>query len=459
MNNISEITRQDILDIIKDGFIVHLDEPAYDSNVGDYIMEYPVKIPFYGRIDEISFLSRIYDLEKMPSKDSRYRNALGDISCHLRFGDYDDDCWFFSDDRFNLRHGDGDEPLLKFLCEMLHPAVRNEKSDWKRYLDKFNELLRTDGYELYPAQHISGRDVYRARNYIEPTQPCFPDSLFTERYKELVVYGQGQPIDNISGSVDLNAKKHICKIMLEFREPMRYQPNRYDSWTENTDALEQAVRRLNEHLEIPVVDLRALNISPCSDYEILAAHFTPFLFDIIELQYDELSSREKTAFQAEINTSLQRDNVSFKLNDSGLIEQLAVHEVLTSDIIALSTQIQEPGLRELFDLAIEKHMQPNLQSHKDAVEKLWDVLERLKTYYTDLDKRQSADKIIEDMACGQDAYKTLFSTEFKELTTIGNDFRIRHHETNKIDIVDIRHYDYFFNRCLALIALALQYLQ
>lgn len=164
MNNISEITRQDILDIIKDGFIVHLDEPAYDSNVGDYIMEYPVKIPFYGRIDEISFLSRIYDLEKMPSKDSRYRNALGDISCHLRFGDYDDDCWFFSDDRFNLRHGDGDEPLLKFLCEMLHPAVRNEKSDWKRYLDKFNELLRTDGYELYPAQHISGRDVYRARN-------------------------------------------------------------------------------------------------------------------------------------------------------------------------------------------------------------------------------------------------------------------------------------------------------
>ena len=160
MNNISEITRQDILDIIKDGFIVHLDEPAYDSNVGDYIMEYPVKIPFYGRIDEISFLSRIYDLEKMPSKDSRYRNALGDISCHLRFGDYDGDCWFFSDDRFNLRHGDGDEPLLKFLCEMLHPAVRNEKSDWKRYLDKFNELLRTDGYDYIQ------RNIFRGEMYI-----------------------------------------------------------------------------------------------------------------------------------------------------------------------------------------------------------------------------------------------------------------------------------------------------
>lgn len=459
MNNISEITRQDILDIIKGGFMVYLDEPTYDSNTGDYITEYPVIIPFYGRIDEISFLSRIYDLEKMPSKDRRYRNALGDISCHLRFGDYDDDFWFFSDDRFNLRHGDGDEQLLKFLCEMLHPAVRNEKSDWKLYLDKFNELLRVDGYELYPAQHISGRDVYGVRNYIEPTQPRFPDSLFTERYKKLVVYGQGQSIDNISGSVDSKAKKHICKILLEFREPMCYQPNRYDSWTKNTDALAEAVRRLNEHLEAPVVDLHMSDPFSCDPSEILAENFTPFLFDIIELQYDELSPREKTAFQAEINTSLQRDNVSFKLNDSGLIEQLAVHEVLTSDIIALSTQIQEPGLRELFDLAIEKHMQPNLQSHKDAVEKLWDVLERLKTYYSDLDKKQSVNKIIEDMACSQDAYKTLFSAEFNELTTIGNKFRIRHHETNKIDIVDIRHYDYFFNRCLSLIALALQYLR
>ena len=52
-----------------------------------------------------------------------------------------------------------------------------------------------------------------------------------------------------------------------------------------------------------------------------------------------------------------------------------------------------------------------------------------------------------------------FNDEFNKLTKIGNDFRIRHHETYKIDIQDIRHYDYFFNRCLALIATALQYLQ
>jgi len=45
------------------------------------------------------------------------------------------------------------------------------------------------------------------------------------------------------------------------------------------------------------------------------------------------------------------------------------------------------------------------------------------------------------------------------LTSIGNKYRIRHHETDKIDITDVRYYDYLFNRCLSLIALAIKYLQ
>ena len=88
-----------------------------------------------------------------------------------------------------------------------------------------------------------------------------------------------------------------------------------------------------------------------------------------------------------------------------------------------------------------------------------DERKRLKTYYTTMDKKASASKIIDDMAAGNQNYIELFNAEFKALTDIGNGFRIRHHETNKIDITDPRHYDYFFNRCLSLIALAIQYLQ
>lgn len=458
MNKISEITRQDILDIIKDGFTVALDEEEYDREAGKYVTEHIVKMPYYGRLDEFAFLSRVYNLKELPSHDTRYKDAFEDISCHLHWGDYDEECWFFQDERFKLGQNDGDEPLLRFICEMIHPAVRREKSAWKQYVGKFNELLRVDGYELYPAQHISGRDIYKAREYREPDKPLLPDNLFSERYKELIDYGHGEAVDNISNNVDYKAKKHICRIMQDFREPIQFQPNRYDNWTETTDALDVAIERLNEFMDIPVINLGDAMLSYCPQEELFANHFTPFIFDVIEFQYDELSAGEKAEFQEKINTSFQKDNVSFRLTDRGLVEQLAEHEVLTPDIISLSEQIREPGLKELFDLAVEKHMQLDLQSHRDAVEKLWDVLERLKTYYTDLDKKKSVEKIVSDMSGGQEAFAALFSAEFKTLTDIGNNFRIRHHETNRTDITDIRYYDYFFNRCLSLIALAIQYL-
>ncbi len=458
MNKISEITRQDILDIIRDGFVQELDEPVYDGERGEYVTEYSVSMPYCGRLEEIAFFSRIYNLEEMPSHDSRYRNALGDISCHMRWGDYDDDYWFLTDRRFQLQNGDGDEPLLRFICEMLHPAVRNEKSPWKQYLDKFNEILRVDGYELYPAQHISGRSIYKYRECSIQETASLPDNLFSERYKELIDYGNGESVDNISGNIDFKVKKHLAKIMFEFAEPFRYQPNRYDNWIENTDALAMAIRNLNEFLEIPAVNISNM-LGPASSEDILASHFTPFVFDVIEYQYSELSTKEKAPFQERINASFQKDNVDFRLTDRGLIEFVPSHEVLSTEIIEIGNQIKEPGLKELFDLAVEKHMQPNMQSHKDAVEKIWDVLERLKTYYTDLDKRHSAEKIVSAMANGQSEFSDLFNAEFKALTDIGNNFRIRHHETNKTDISDIRHYDYFFNRCLSLIALAIQYLE
>lgn len=458
MNKISDITRQDIQDIIKDGFVEVFDEPVYDSETGEYVTESKVYMPFYGRLDEIGFFSRLYDLKSLPSHDSRYRDALGDIRCHLRWGDYEEG-WFFQDRRFKLLQGDGDEPLLSFICEMLHPAVRIEKSPWKSYLEKFNELLHADGYELYAAQHISGRDIYKARAYTQSETPVLPDNLFSERYKELISFGNGDAIDNISGNVGYNAKKHLCKVMFEFAEPMRIQRSRYDNWTDNTDALKEAISHLNEYMEIPVIDLSSAMFSPCPVEELLASYFTPFIFDVIEYQFNELSTREKAPFQAAINDSLRKDNLSFRLSDSGLIELQADHEVLSPEIIANVDLVAEPGIRDLIKEAIEKHMQPTVQAHRDAVEKIWDALERLKTYYTTMDKRASASKIVADMADGDQNYTALFNAEFKALTDIGNDYRIRHHETNKIDITDPRYYDYFFNRCLSLIALAIQYLQ
>lgn len=164
-------------------------------------------------------------------------------------------------------------------------------------------------------------------------------------------------------------------------------------------------------------------------------------------------------FQSEINEIFIDAGVLYKLNKNKQIERVIENDIITSDIIDKIHAISENGLKDLLEVAILKHKSPKEQENKDAVEKIWDALERLKTYYTDLDKKESSTKIINDMADSNSEYITLFTTEFKALTEIGNKFCIRHHETDKIDITDIRHYDYFFNRCLSLIALAIQYLR
>jgi len=163
-------------------------------------------------------------------------------------------------------------------------------------------------------------------------------------------------------------------------------------------------------------------------------------------------------FMEEINKTFSKVGLLYRLTVNFEIERIEEAGVLSSAVEQTVLTVKEPGLKELLKTAIQKHKSPYPDDQKDAVEKIWDALERMKTYYTTMDKRASASKIVTDMSGGQADFSDLFNAEFKALTDIGNDYRIRHHETNKIDITDIRHYDYFFNRCLALIATAIQYL-
>lgn len=142
-----------------------------------------------------------------------------------------------------------------------------------------------------------------------------------------------------------------------------------------------------------------------------------------------------------------------------MVERIPENGVLSKEIESAIVKVPEQGLKELLQDAIQLYKTPRPQARQDSVEKIWDALERLKTYYTAMDKKASAAEIVNDMANNQSEFVAIFDEEFRALTKIGNDFRIRHHETNKIDITDSRHYDYFFNRCLSLISLAIQYLK
>ena len=160
-------------------------------------------------------------------------------------------------------------------------------------------------------------------------------------------------------------------------------------------------------------------------------------------------------FLKEINALFQKTGLSYHLTEDGIVERIIDNSVLNAETEELISQIQEKGLQELLNDAISLYKTPSNSARQDSVEKIWDAFERLKTYY-DPDKRKSAEQIVNDMAKGNPHFKDLFDKEFKELKNIGNNYRIRHHEREKIDITEIEHYDYLFNRCLSLIATALR---
>ncbi|WP_414833029.1 abortive infection family protein [Afifella sp. YEN Y35] len=114
---------------------------------------------WFGALNEIGFLSRIFDLSSMPSFDSRYDNAEGDIWQHcVNNNDWPME-WIYSDSRFRLYAADQDV-FLKFICEVLHPIVRKDDSEQDTLAQAFNGHLRNDGWELVEDALIEGRPVY-----------------------------------------------------------------------------------------------------------------------------------------------------------------------------------------------------------------------------------------------------------------------------------------------------------
>jgi hypothetical protein len=160
------VTRRDIFDALRDKEVV-----------------------FYGRLDEIDFLQRLYDLEKTGSSDRRFKNAAAEIVQHrYNNNDWDDD-WVYEDERFGLLDGD-DELLLDFLCEMVHPEVRSDKQEVTELVTTFNRLLAPDGWELFESERISGRPVYRVRQRMTRKRPSTTAAVASLAQAAFCPFGQ-----------------------------------------------------------------------------------------------------------------------------------------------------------------------------------------------------------------------------------------------------------------------------
>jgi very-short-patch-repair endonuclease len=113
-------------------------------------------------LDDVEFLGRLYDLDALPSTDRRYDTAGGDVWMHrvMNPTDWDDD-WIFYDSRFGLAHSD--DALVRFLAEMLHPAVRTDLAEVAELRAFLNSVLVHDGYEVVQTGAISGAPVFAGR--------------------------------------------------------------------------------------------------------------------------------------------------------------------------------------------------------------------------------------------------------------------------------------------------------
>ena len=79
--------------------------------------------------------------------------------------------------------------------------------------------------------------------------------------------------------------------------------------------------------------------------------------------------------------------------------------------------------------------------------------ERIKTLESGKDKREQASRLLDRVASGK--FRQTLENEARELTDIGNSFRIRHSETSQEPLTSSAQVDYLFHRLLSVLRFVL----
>ncbi len=180
---------------------------------------------WFGALDEIGFLSRIFDLTTMRSHDSRFETAEGDIWQHCINNDDWDLDWVFSDRRFRL-YAVEQETFLKFIAEVLHPIVRTDAAEQAQLAAAFNGHLRRDGWELVEDVIIDGRPTYvperkvhglgTAVQRIKAVAASLDSDTLYEDLRRLERIGDTEPGEAIALAKEI--VESCCKLILDDRK-------------------------------------------------------------------------------------------------------------------------------------------------------------------------------------------------------------------------------------------------
>jgi predicted ATPase len=116
--------------------------------------------PFGESDDIMSFLSHIWELDIMPSTDSRFEDAFGDIQQHIV---YNDD-WTFEylfEERLDLLSDD--KQFKVFLETILHPDIRKTEDEIMKFYLVINPYLEKEKFRFVIVNYLRDFPIYEIK--------------------------------------------------------------------------------------------------------------------------------------------------------------------------------------------------------------------------------------------------------------------------------------------------------
>ncbi len=170
------------------------------------------------------------------------------------------------------------------------------------------------------------------------------------------------------------------------------------------------------------------------------------------LTFDQQSGQEE--FRATVNRIFSRNGLAFEMLSTGRIVRV-LPPVLGEDLKRTLFRTGDRTLDNMLEECRAKFSERNPLLRREALERLWDAWERLKSLADPGDKKRSI-KLILDAAAAEPSLRARLEEEAKELTGIGNSHLIRHSEVTQVPVIDVDQVDYLFHRLFAMIQLLLR---
>ena len=170
------------------------------------------------------------------------------------------------------------------------------------------------------------------------------------------------------------------------------------------------------------------------------------------LTFDQQSGQEE--FRATVNRIFSRNGVAFEMLSTGRIVRV-LPPVLGKDLKRTIFRTGDRTLDNMLEECRTKFSDRNPLVRREALERLWDGWERLKSLADPGDKKMSI-KIILDATAAEPSLRARLEGEATELNSIGNSHLIRHSEVNQVPVIDVDQVDYLFHRLFAMIQLILR---